>query len=69
MNVTSGLTAQFIKDEELLEYGLIVLWEMLEYLTLPMEGHEAEAFTILLTIRYSNHQCVCLSVGPPSSTT
>lgn len=46
------------KDEELLEYGLIVLWEMLEYLTLPMEGHEAEVFTILLTIRYSNHQRV-----------
>src|SRR6266702_3375205 len=31
---------------------------MLEYLTLPMEGHEAEVFTILLTIRYSNHQRV-----------
>ncbi|KAI9448289.1 clasp N terminal-domain-containing protein [Lactarius indigo] len=46
------------KNEELLEYGLIVLWEMLEYLTLPMEGHEAEVFTILLTIRYSNHQRV-----------
>jgi len=42
------------KDEELLQYGLIVLWEMLEYLTLPMEGHEAEVFTILLTVRYSN---------------
>lgn len=46
------------KNEELLEYGLIVLWEMLEYLTLPMEGHEAEVFTILLAIRYSNHQRV-----------
>ncbi|KAH9007082.1 clasp N terminal-domain-containing protein [Lactarius hatsudake] len=46
------------KNEELLEYGLIVLWEMLEYLTLPMEGHEAEVFTILLTIRYSNLQRV-----------
>lgn len=42
------------KDEELLQYGLIVLWEMLEHLTLPMEGHEAEVFTILLTVRYSN---------------
>ncbi|KAH9179965.1 clasp N terminal-domain-containing protein [Lactarius sanguifluus] len=39
------------KNEELLEYGLIVLWEMLE-------GHEAEVFTILLTIRYSNLQRV-----------
>ncbi|KAF8271791.1 clasp N terminal-domain-containing protein [Lactarius quietus] len=52
------------KNEELLEYGLIVLWEMLEYLTLPMEGHEAEAFTILLTIRYSNHQRVCFDKHP-----
>ena len=42
------------KDEELLQYGLIILWEMLEYLTLPMEGHEADVFTILLTVRYSN---------------
>ncbi len=46
------------KDEELLQYGLIVLWEILEYLTLPMEGHEAEVFTILLTVRYSNKQYV-----------
>jgi CLIP-associating protein 1/2 len=46
------------KNEELLQYGLIVLWEMLEHLTLPMEGHEAEVFTILLTARYSNKQQV-----------
>jgi CLIP-associating protein 1/2 len=46
------------KGEELLQYGLIVLWEMLEYLTLPMEGHETEVFTILLTVRYSNKQQV-----------
>ncbi|KAH9077438.1 clasp N terminal-domain-containing protein [Lactarius deliciosus] len=50
------LTQTRVVNEELLEYGLIVLWEMLEYLTLPMEGHEAEVFTILLTIRYSNLQ-------------
>ena len=46
------------KDEELLQYGLIVLWEMLEYLALPMEGHEAEVFSLLLTVRYSNKQQV-----------
>ena len=63
----SGLTVPPFKNEDLLEYGLIVLWEMLEYLTLPMEGHEAEVFTILLTIRYSNHQRVCLSISQPSS--
>ncbi|KAI9510431.1 clasp N terminal-domain-containing protein [Russula earlei] len=46
------------KGEELLQYGLIVLWEMLEYLTLPMEGHEGEVFTICLTVRYSDKQQV-----------
>ena len=46
------------KSEEILQYGLIVLWEMLEYLTLPIEGHETEVFTILLTVRYSNKQQV-----------
>lgn len=48
----------FHKNEELLQYGLIVLWEMLEYLTLQMEGHEAEVFTTLLMVRYSNKQLV-----------
>ena len=46
------------KSEELLQYGLIVLWEMLEYLTLQMEGHGAELFTTLLMVRYSNKQSV-----------
>jgi len=46
------------KGEELLQYGLIVLWEMLEYLPLQLEGHEGEVFTILLTVRYSNTQQV-----------
>ena len=46
------------KNEELLEYRLILLWEMLEYLMLLMEGHEVGVFTTFLMIRYSNHQCV-----------
>ncbi|KAI0049577.1 hypothetical protein FA95DRAFT_1581638 [Auriscalpium vulgare] len=43
-----------VSDEELLEYGLIVLWEMLEYESLPMEGRESDVFSILLRVRYSN---------------
>ena len=57
-NLVQVLIVSTDKDEELLQYGLIVLWEMLEYLTLPMEGHEAEVFSILLTVRYSNKQQV-----------
>ncbi len=51
------------KNKELLGYRPILLWEMLEYLMLLMEGHEVGVFTTLLTIRYSNHQCMCLSDG------
>ena len=57
-NLVRVLIISIDKDEELLQYGLIVLWEMLEYLTLPMEGHEAEVFGMLLTVRYSNKQQV-----------
>ena len=55
---SSRLIVLLDKSEELLQYGLIVLWEMLEYLTLQMEGHEAELFTTLLMVRYSNKQTV-----------
>jgi len=60
------LIVSLCKDEELLQYGLIVLWEILEYLTLPMEGHEAEVFTILLTVRYSNKPQVRQYANDPS---
>ncbi|KAI0316697.1 clasp N terminal-domain-containing protein, partial [Amylostereum chailletii] len=46
------------KELELLEYGLIALWEMLEYLPSPMEGHESDVFAILLRARYSNQQSI-----------
>ena len=49
-----------IQDEELLEYALIVLWEMLEHLPSPMEGRETDVFGILLRVRYSNRQAVRL---------
>lgn len=37
---------------EELEYGLIVLWEMLENQAPLLEGREADIFTALLQIRY-----------------
>ncbi|KAI0030224.1 clasp N terminal-domain-containing protein [Vararia minispora EC-137] len=40
------------RDEETLEYALIVLWEMLEYQSQLMEGREADVFAILLHARY-----------------
>ncbi|KAI0069029.1 hypothetical protein BV25DRAFT_1817959 [Artomyces pyxidatus] len=46
------------REEELLTYGLIVLWEMMEYESLPMEGREADVFSILFRIRYSNKQTI-----------
>ncbi|KAL6299119.1 clasp N terminal-domain-containing protein [Sparassis latifolia] len=40
------------KDTEVLEYGLIVLWEMLENQAPLLEGREADIFTTLLQTRY-----------------
>jgi len=42
------------KEEDVLEYGLIVLWEMLENQAPYLEGRESDMFTLLLQIRYSN---------------
>ena len=44
-----------------MEYGLIVLWEILEHQPLHIEGREADVFAILLRVRYSNKQ----QVRPP----
>jgi len=41
-----------------LEYGLIVLWEMLENQALFLEGREADIFAVLLRIRYCGHPSV-----------
>ncbi|KZT12975.1 uncharacterized protein LAESUDRAFT_808469 [Laetiporus sulphureus 93-53] len=41
------------KKSEILEYGLIVLWEMLSNQGPLLEGKEADIFTMLLEIRYS----------------
>ncbi|THH33792.1 hypothetical protein EUX98_g406 [Antrodiella citrinella] len=41
-----------------LEYGLIVLWEMLENQALFLEGREADIFAVLLRIRYCGQPSV-----------
>lgn len=41
------------KEGALLEYGLIVLWELIENQTPYLEGKEADVFSLLLWIRYS----------------
>ena len=41
------------QEGALLEYGLIVLWELIENQTPYLEGKEADVFSLLLWIRYS----------------
>ncbi|CDO74043.1 hypothetical protein BN946_scf185043.g93 [Trametes cinnabarina] len=47
-----------VKNAEELEYGLIVLWEMLENQAPLLEGREADIFSLLLQIRYCAHMTV-----------
>lgn len=47
------------KDEEELEYGLILVWELLENQAPHMEGKEGELFSALLMVRYCNKGNVC----------
>lgn len=42
------------QGEDELEYGLIVLWEMLDNQELYIEGREADIFSMLLSVRYCN---------------
>ncbi|KAG1753830.1 clasp N terminal-domain-containing protein [Suillus paluster] len=42
------------RDAEQLEYGLIVLWELLSSQAPFVEGREADIFATLLTVRYCN---------------
>ncbi|KIP12816.1 hypothetical protein PHLGIDRAFT_97512 [Phlebiopsis gigantea 11061_1 CR5-6] len=44
-----------------LEYGLIVLWEMLEHQAPLLEGREADIFAVLLRVRNSGHATVLLA--------
>ena len=43
----------YFQEGTLLEYGLIVLWELIENQTPYIEGKEADVFSLLLWIRYS----------------
>lgn len=43
-----------MQSEEELEYGFIVLWEIMENQSSLFEGHEADVFSRLLRIRYCN---------------
>jgi CLIP-associating protein 1/2 len=43
-----------MQSESKIEYGLIVLWEVLEHLASCIEGREADIFAVLLKIRYCN---------------
>ncbi|KAJ8515986.1 hypothetical protein ONZ45_g6658 [Pleurotus djamor] len=40
------------KNEEAIEYGLIILWEMMENQASYLEGREADMFSLLLRIRF-----------------
>jgi CLIP-associating protein 1/2 len=52
-----------------LEYALIVLWEMLEHQSTLLEGDEADIFNALLTVRYCNKSNVSHSNCPLLSPT
>ncbi|KAG6890930.1 hypothetical protein C0995_000887 [Termitomyces sp. Mi166 len=42
------------KPEEEVEYGLILLWELLENQSQYLEGRESDLFSVLLRVRYCN---------------
>ncbi|KAJ7047581.1 clasp N terminal-domain-containing protein [Mycena alexandri] len=46
------------KTEEEIEYGLIVLWELIENQAIHIEGREGDVFSLLLRIRYCCHHNV-----------
>ncbi|KAG8830341.1 suppressor of tub2 mutation [Serendipita sp. 399] len=46
------------KSEDVLEYGLIALWEMIENQATYLEGRESEILSLLFHLRYANMQTV-----------
>lgn len=54
-----AINTHFMQAEDVLEYGLVVLWEMLENEGTLLEGREADVFSFLLRIRYCNQVNVC----------
>ena len=59
VNADSARSHELNKNAEELEYGLIVLWEMLENQAPLLEGREADIFSLLLQIRYCAQMTVC----------
>jgi CLIP-associating protein 1/2 len=51
------------QSEDELEYGLIVIWEILENQAIYIEGREADIFSMLLSIRYCNKLNVSANFG------
>ena len=50
---------RFVRQEEdVLEYGLIVLWEMFENQPSYLEGRESEILALLFRLRFANKQNV-----------
>lgn len=45
---------ELTKSEEEIEYGLILLWEILENQGPHLEGRESDLFSVLLRVRYCN---------------
>jgi CLIP-associating protein 1/2 len=50
------------QPEDNLEYAMIVLWELFERHYTLLEGHEADIFSALLRVRYSNKANVSIVV-------
>lgn len=46
------------QEEDVLEYGLIVLWEMFENQPSYLEGRESEVLALLFRLRFANKQNV-----------
>lgn len=53
-NVELFTLTSILQSEDLLEYGLIALWEILDNQASLVEGREADVFNHLLQIRYCN---------------
>lgn len=43
------------EDANIVEHGLVVLWEMLEHQATYFDGHESELYATLFRLRYANH--------------
>jgi CLIP-associating protein 1/2 len=52
--VVKDTNTHTFQSEEELEYGLIIIWEMLENQAPYLEGKEADLFSVLFRVRYCN---------------